>query len=290
MVFSSQAQALRVTILSAESGDAYQEFSSAFTSESLRQNSGLNIFQSAMLPADTDLVIAVGIKSALIASKGKFPVLCVLVSKVGFEKLISELPDNDKNKSISAIYFDQPVKRQIALIKATLPDAQNIGLLYSSHSADIGNYRKVIAANNLRLLDQKLDSSESLFLDLEALLEKSDVLLTIPDATIYNPLSMRNILLTTYRYKIPVIGLSAAYVKAGVLSAVFSSPDQIAVQAVKLATGYSENGELPPSQYPVDFYVSSNLQVARSLGIQLKEDALIVREIKAAESKKKGDD
>ena len=116
------------------------------------------------------------------------------------------------------------------------------------------------------------------------------MLLTIPDATIYNALSMRNVLLTTYHFKVPVIGISPAYVRAGALCAVYSSPAQIAVQAAKIATRFSENGVLPQSQFPIDFNVSINLQVARSLGIQLQEDTVIVKEIKAAENMKKGGD
>lgn len=288
LLVSSQAEALRLTILNAEAGDAYQEFSASFIAESLRLNLGLNISQSNTLPADTDLIIALGIKSASIAVEGKFPVLCVLVSKAGFEKLVTNLPEKQKNKSISAIYFDQPIERQIALIAATLPDKAKIGLLYSSHSADMENYREAISESGLELIEKQIESPELLFRELEAVLEKSDVLLTIPDATVYNALSMRNVLLTTYRYKVPVIGLSPAYVRAGALCAVFSSPAQIAAQATTLAMLYSEKGILAQSQYPIDFFVSSNLQVARSLGIQLKEDAVMVKEIKAAESMKKG--
>ena len=290
LVFSSPAEALRVTILSAESGDAYQVFSATFISESLRQNLGLNIFQSNTLPADTDLIIAVGIKSASIAIEGKFPVLCVLVSKAGFEKLISDLPDKLKNKSISAIYFDQPIERKMALVAAALPDARKIGLLYSSHSVDLENYRKAISEMGFELVEKRLESPDVLFRELETILETSDVLLTVPDASVYNPLSMRNVLLTTYRFKVPVVGLSPAYVRAGALCAVFSSPEQIAVQATKMAMRYSQNGVLAQPQYPIYFNVSSNLQVARSLGIHLKEDAVIVKEMMAAENKKKGGD
>jgi ABC-type uncharacterized transport system substrate-binding protein len=288
LAYSSQAEALRVTILSVETGDAYQEFSASFKAESLRQNSGLNISVANTLPADTDLVIAVGIKSATIAIEGKFPVVCVLVSKAGFEKLKSELPPNQKKIPITAIYFDQPIKRQIALIATELPEARNIGLLYSSHSVEMASYHKAISENGLVLREQKLESPESLFRELESVLEKSSVLLTIPDSSVYSSFTMRNILLTTYRFKIPVVGLSPAYVRAGALCAVFSSPTQIAVQTANLTKRYLANGVLPVPQYPSDFNVISNLQVARSLGIQLKEDSTIVRELKDLEDLNEG--
>ena len=41
---------------------------------------------------------------------------------------------------------------------------------------------------------------------------------------------MRNILLTSYRRGVPLVGLSQAYVNAGALAAIFSTTEQLAEQ------------------------------------------------------------
>lgn len=285
-ISSSQAAPLRVTVLMAEELGAFQEFAQAYTSAVQRQSSPPAVAQATTLPADTDLIIAVGIKSAQIASNSKFPVLSVLVSKASFENLLGKLPVSRAKDGFSAILLDQPPKRQVAMVVAALPEAKNIGLLSSAHTPDAENLRKSLEAKGLKLNEQQLTSSESLYRDLGLVLEESDVLLAIPDAEVYNALTMRNILLATYRRRVPVVGFSASYVKAGALCAVFTTPSQIAKQAADMTKHFIEetHSKLPAAQYPAEFDIAVNQQVARSLGVQIREDAVLIKEIKAAAS------
>ncbi len=290
MVFASQAEALQVTILMSEDNDAYHEFANSFISESERNKFALDIQQTKTLPIKSDLIIAVGLKSAIIASESRLPVLCVFISKAAYRKVVQDSLVYREKNTLSAIYLDQPIKRQVAMVAAALPEIKSIGLLYSYLSPDLDNYRKAIAEKGFALREQKLDSADSLYRNLESLLEKSNVLLAIPDTEVYNSLTMRNILMTTYRRKVPVVGFSSAYVKAGALCAVFSMPSQIAVQAARLTGQFIDTSLLPMAQYPAEFYVMSNQQVARSLGISIKQNAALIREIEASEHDKKGGD
>jgi len=279
-----------VTLLMAEENDAYHEFADSFVSEAQRNKLALDIQQSKTLPEKSDLIVAVGLKSVMIASESNLPVLCVFISKGSFGKIIHNLPVNRAKNIFSAIYLDQPIKRQIAMVAAALPDIKSIGLMYSSLSPDLENYRKAIVEKGLVLHEQKLESADSLYRNLESLLEKSNVLLAIPDTEVYNSLTMRNILMTTYRSRVPVVGFSSAYVKAGALCAVFSTPSQIAAQAASLTSQFIDTSILPSAQYPVEFYVMFNPQVARSLGIPIKENMALIREIKTSEHDKQGGD
>lgn len=279
---ASQAEPLRVTVLLAEEGTAYREFSLSFEDAVARQKIPLTLTQAQALPPDADLIVAVGIKSAAIALNSRAPVLCVLVSKAAFEKLLHDSPAHREKNTFSAIYLDQPGKRQLELIVAALPDVKNIGLLYSSLPADIADLRKAVSSQGLVLHEQQ--SAESLHRDLQAVLQKSEVLLALPDAQIYNASNIRQILLETYRNGNPVIGISPAYVRAGALCAVYSTPELIAVQAAYLSNQFIATGLLPSAQYPNEFEVLVNQQVARSLGIQIPESTTLLRQIKAAES------
>jgi ABC-type uncharacterized transport system substrate-binding protein len=281
LVFSYQAEAFQVTVLMTDEGAAFQEFAQAFKSEAQKQKLLADVSQSSSLPTDADLIVAVGIKAAVIAANSHSPVLCVLVSKAGFDQLMSNLPPGGNKNNISAIYLDQPIKRQIAMIAAVLPEAKKIGLLFSA-SADVVSYRKAIVEKRLGLFEQKLASPASLFRDLESVLENSDVLLSLPDPEVYNSLSMRNILLATYRSKIPLAGFSPAYVKAGALCAVYSTQSQVAAQAVLLSRQFVTAGVLPAPQYPREFEVLINHQVANSLGIHVRENSVLTQEINSA--------
>lgn len=282
LVIPAQAAPLRVTLLLTDKNATYHEFAASFASEAARQKYSLSINQTNVLPQNTDLIVAVGLKSAAMALNSRIPVLNVLVSKAGFERLLHELPPQHEKGVFSAIYLDQPSKRQIDLISAALPEAKKIGLLFSAESTNITGLRKAIAEARLTLNEQAMESAESLYRDLHSLLQRSDVLLAVPDMQIYNASTMRNILLETYRSGIPVVGFSPAYVRAGALCAVFSTPEQIATQAAFQIIQFAETGHLPAPQYPSEFEVVVNQQVARSLGLQIKDTASLSRQIKAA--------
>jgi ABC-type uncharacterized transport system substrate-binding protein len=290
MLLASPANALQVTILMTEEIAAFHEFAESFIRESRLKKLDLDIHLTQTLPDKTDLIIAVGLNSAISAGKSNSPVLCVFVTKAGFENIIQNTSVNRKKNTISAIYLDQPIKRQVALIAAALPEIKRIGLLHSSRSPDLENYRKATNEKGLVFRGQKLESADSLHRDLELLLNKSNVLLAIPDAEVYNSLTMRNILMSTYRAKVPVVGFSSSFVKAGALFAVISTPSQIAAQATIFAGIFAANAQLPVPQYPVEFHVMFNQQVARSLGIPIKEYATLIREIQSTELNKQGVD
>jgi ABC-type uncharacterized transport system substrate-binding protein len=134
------------------------------------------------------------------------------------------------------------------------------------------------------LKESQISASDTLHRQLNALLEESDVLLTIPDVQIYNPSTMRNILLDAYQKNIPLIGISPSYVRAGALCAVYTTPEQFAVQAVAITQKFLADRELASAQYPLNFDVQLNQQVARSLNIFLKDNLAILKLMKAAEA------
>jgi len=118
---------------------------------------------------------------------------------------------------------------------------------------------------------------------LHELLQNSEVLFALPDSAIYNDSTIRNILLTTYRRGIPLIGFSPGIVKAGALCAVSSTPAQIAAQAATLIRQFGDSHPLPVAQYPQEFEITINEQVANSLGLPIKTTSELSHEIKAAE-------
>jgi len=285
-IWTAQAAPLRVTVFSAQSRSAYDQFVHSFKGELARENISLTLNPSNSLSSEFDLIVAVGIKSASIALKTHSPVLCVLVSKAGFEELLQA--DKQDKRAISAIYMDQPGKRQIDLLVAALPRVKKIGLLYSSHSPNFTELSKAIKKKHLILYEQKSNSADLLHRDLQTVLQKSDVLLAIPDDGIYNSSTIRHILMEAYRSGTPLVGFSPAYVRAGALFSLFSRPEQIAKQASVLTKAYFDTGRLPAPQYPHKFDVTVNRQVANSLGIQIKQNDLLLSKMNSAENRARG--
>jgi putative tryptophan/tyrosine transport system substrate-binding protein len=122
---------------------------------------------------------------------------------------------------------------------------------------------------------------------IDKLLQNSDVLLALPDYKIYNRHSVKNILLSAYRLRIPVVGFSDSFVNAGAVAATYSSPDQIARQLTSIILDRMKNGALPDTGtvYPEYFSVSTNRQVANALYISLPSENSIKLSIQRMEAK-----
>ncbi|MFA6121708.1 MAG: ABC transporter substrate binding protein [Sideroxydans sp.] len=254
-----------ITLVLSDSSGAYQELSKEIRS-ALPHEYALRVIRVGENIPDSDLFIAVGMKAAEALAQKDKPTLNVLLPRAGFEKL-KRIPSS----SYSAIYMDQPMQRQLALIKAILPGATFVGVLYDTPPPELDSLRKLSSQMRFELREQLVDQQHPLAGALSDLLQVSDVLLVLPDNKVYRSDTIRNILLETYRAQVPMVGLSASYVRAGALCAIFSTPQQIAYQAAEAVEGFSATGRLPAPQYTKDFDISVNTQVARSLGVPVKD-------------------
>lgn len=260
----------------------YQQFSTALNKALAASKANVVITERhASDGAKADLTIAVGMKATELAiTDSHSPVLSVMVPKAGYEALLEKHASRKPIKTISAIYLDQSWERQLNFIQAALPKHNIVGMLYSPNTPIV----LPRLPQGMSINAKSVRSTEALFADLEHILESSDVLLVIPDSEIYSSSNMRNILLTSYRQKVPLVGISQAYVNAGALCAIFSTPEQLAWQAAAAIASFATGRRLPEPQYPASFSIGINQQVSNSLGIELAPPEVIRQRMdKAAE-------
>ena len=261
-----------------DSGGAYREFSDALRDELKTNAVSLSVNDADDKIGDSDLIIAVGMKAATVLTSSNKPILHVLVPKAGYDKLARFHVAHHT----SAIYMDQPLERQFSFLLAALPKVKHIGVLYTTPSLELSNLKRLAAENNLQLHERSVGREHILSDALEEVLSESEALQVLPDTDIYNAGTIRNILLAAYRKQVPLIGISQLYVKAGALCAIYSTSKQIAVQTAEAVKQFASSGKLPPSQYPKEFEVSVNMQVARSLDIPIKDAEQLHNEVRRA--------
>ncbi len=183
-----------------------------------------------------------------------------------------------RNNFYTNIDINHPPCRHLRLIKIINSEWVNIGYL-SSDSKDerLVELKHCAAILGLQIISATITDQSSIPGATDLLLRDSDVLLALPDTSIYNSHSVKNILLTAYRHRIPVIGFSDNFVIAGALAAVYSAPEHIADQLTRLirqeqTTDQEQTtGDIPPEYYSV----SVNRQVAKSLNIQIQDISTI---------------
>jgi putative ABC transport system substrate-binding protein len=234
--------------------------------------------------SDAQLVIAVGVQGFEAAMKvpAKAPVLGTLLPRAAYER-VARSAEAGAHPS-TAIYLDQSAGRQLDLVRVLVPDRQKIGFLVSPASAEsVAPFRSAARDRKLTIVEEPIQDGDDLYAALRRLLVESDAVIALPDSAVFNAGSIINILITTYRAQEPLFGFSPAYVKAGALAAVYSTPRQIALQAAEAAQRFLSGSPLPPPQYPKQFSVAVNPTVAHSLGLVIEDEATVLEKLQKME-------
>jgi ABC-type uncharacterized transport system substrate-binding protein len=228
----------------------------------------------------TQLIVTIGAVAAREVNEAnpRQPVLYTLLPRQTYQQLTRADPRD------SAIYLDQPIGRQLDLLRAALPRATRAGVVAGPTSASLaGELRAMAKARGLQVVSRDIGKPEELLGALNRVLEESDVLLSLPDPMVFNPHTTHHLLLTTYRHGIPVLGLSRAYVEAGALLAVYSTPGQIGQQIAEVLVRLDYRGAatLPAAQPPRYFSVAVNRRVAAALGLAVPDETQLLRKLRA---------
>jgi putative ABC transport system substrate-binding protein len=225
------------------------------------------------------------LKSAL-AAEPKASVIAALIPRSAYEAALGSQPrPQSGRRTTTAVFLDQPFARQLNLVKTLVPDRRRVGVLASPAADDM--VRRVASAargRGLLIVKQTLAKPDDISYALERLLGESEVLLALPDPTVFNSHTVYNILLSALRARQPVIGFSDAYVRAGAVAAVYSTPQQLGRQAGGIAADLLGGAALPVPQYPRTFSVSVNSAVARALGLQIQAPEEIAAALRRMEA------
>lgn len=273
----SAAQAMEVAVLLSEAEGRGQRFVEAL-------DAALAPGVHRLLPAGVaggdadaalleraDLVLAVGHAAAERALRESArPVLAVLVALRDVDRLNRAHPE----RGLGALVLDQPLERHLRLVRAVLPDAKRVGVLLGPDSVtQLPSLNRAAAALQFQADVHEARQAADLVPALDHLLFAGDALLPLPDGLVSGPAAARTILLTSYRHRRPVFAHSAAYVTAGALAAVFSTPEHVAVDVADLLAGATEpSGLVRRIHSPRRFDVAVNRAVARALGLVVADE------------------
>ena len=229
-----------------------------------------------------DLLLTIGQRAMASVTKAKSlpPTIMTLIPKQSYDKHRSAL--HKINKQITAIFIDNPLERQVILAKILLGGTHSLGVLVGERAPyDKRTIKSVTQKFGLKSQIVSVKKTDNLIRKLSEVINDSDSFLALPDAQIFNRSTAKNILLTTYRQRTPIIAYSASYVRAGALAAVYSTPEQIADQTANTLIKFLTNGPAATNKdsHPSDFEISINSNVAKSLGIPVPSESQIKSEL-----------
>ena len=282
-----QAMAANVALVLSDNGGPYAEFATSFEEYSSKSSWKISfvgtIDEQNKAQSRPDLIIAVGSEAfrATLALGLNTPVLATLIPRNSYEKILAESGRSRPRGSTSAIVLDQPPARLGAFIRNLLPTYQRVGLLSSAETrAQLPAFRQ--SFGGLILDTEDVSAEPALLGALNNLMPRVNLLLALPDSTIYKRENIKSILVTTFRYQRPVIAFSKAFVTAGALAAIYSTPSQLARQSTDLLLALPAGAtSLPAIQMPSQFAISINSNVAQSLNLDLPDETSLRRALQA---------
>lgn len=222
----------------------------------------------------------------LIARINPDMLLCIGGNALEKAALLSKIPkvyvmitsENAKpwmeRNDISGVTLDIAPAQQFRIIRQAMPASKRIGVLYDPqyNQKMIEEAKKAAAAAGFSLVAQPVSSIRDIPLALQKLENNMDVLWSIYDQTAYTSETTRYILLQSLRKKIPVIGLSPHFAKAGALLAIYGDyPDmgqQIALQAIAISKGAER---VPQMSRPRKVRIAINEKVGRLFDINFSD-------------------
>ena len=177
--------------------------------------------------------------------------------------------------NMSGVTLEFPVALQLEWLRRFLPTAKTIGVIYNPTE----NQQRIEAASRvafelrLKLESQPVSDTRELPTALETLAKKIDVLWGVVDELVLTPQTAKQILLFSFQNRIPFVGLSTAWVKAGAFYALDWDYTDLGMQcgemALKVLQGTSIKA-LPPVG-PRKVVYALNQKTARHMKVEIAE-------------------
>jgi ABC-type uncharacterized transport system substrate-binding protein len=242
-----------------------------------QQQPNLNIIVRTRAEAETTAtagVLAIGVGDALLpwlaSSQNKYGAsIAFYTGSVPFNA--AGPPSNN----VTALYRDQPLPRQLQLAKLLFPKLRRVAILQGEQKLPIGA-AELQRLSDLQITIATIHPQQDLAKSLSQLMIDNDILLGVDDAQTYNNDTIHSILLTTYRHGKVLIGPSKPFVAAGSLASCYSGTDQYLQQLADIVKGYLLTEKLPSPQYPKNYQIMINQQLATSLGLTIADEKILL--------------
>ena len=280
------AAGARVIVVAEMEKAPQSETVAALNTELQRDGVGVEVLAPASANhaalAGASLIVTIGGQAAhtTVALETETPVLHVLLSRI----TLDALGHRPGGAPWSAIVLDQPAERQIALVRLALPKHERIATIAGPETPALARALAAAATHSgLDVRSAEAADIPALYPALRSVLEQPAVLVITPDGQVFNSQTVHHVLLTAFRLRAPVLGFSAAYVRAGAVLGLYTTPAQAGTEAAGVVRRVLAGRALPPAGEHALFEVGVNPTVARALGLELPEAEALTRALRTQE-------
>jgi putative tryptophan/tyrosine transport system substrate-binding protein len=183
-----------------------------------------------------------------------------------------------KKSNLMGVLLDVPMESQLQWIHQVMPNCRSVGIVYtpSKNQHAVDDAVKQAQGMGLTVQTQKVEVASDLPLALDRLSNRVEALLGIPNDIVYSSKTAKHILVFSFQNRIPLIGVSQAWVKAGSLYSLDLDYTDLGAQCGDLAQKILQGakpGSLPSFQ-PRKILFLLNLKTAQHMKIEIPESLL----------------
>jgi ABC-type uncharacterized transport system substrate-binding protein len=221
-----------------------------------------------------DLIFAVGIWALQVIVSRPPPLPVVYAMVLNPPSVIGA-----GTKNVTGASMNVPVEQSIRLFKQLGPQVKRIGVIYNPAKTGylVKRAQTVAREEGLELVTREINSAKEVIGALESFQDGIDALWIVPDETILSQAVVQQMLLYSYRRRVPLLGMSDRHAQMGALfSLSFASGEDIGRQAGELAQAILTGRAASDVPYTSarKLFLTVNLKAAQKLGLEVPQAIL----------------
>ncbi|AYV35006.1 ABC transporter substrate-binding protein [Erysipelothrix rhusiopathiae] len=184
------------------------------------ENGNNELMARGFVSQNVDLIYAIGTNSAQSAKNATEGTSIPVVFNAVTDPVSAGLVDSmeQPGQFVTGVSDQSPVEKQLALIKALLPEAKRMGIVYNIGEINSVTQVEVITSfeKDLEVVSIGVTSMQELPIAIQQLAEKVDVIFNITDNMVVA--STANIVDIASKYKVPVLASKDGQLDEGILA------------------------------------------------------------------------
>ena len=270
---------IRIAILASNNSPPYQETVQGFK-QAVQRALPKVVFEERWLAEDASQAEATvkqlsASRPALFFAVGSLATQSLARAQLGAPVVAGMILNAGELKDVpnaTGVVLELPVETELRWLQRLLPDQKQVAVLYSpaQNQSRVNEALRLSKALGLTLHAHKVHSPRELPETLERVANQAGVLWGLTDTLVLHPMMAQSLLLFSFRNRIPFIGPSRSWVKAGALYALERDyPDmggQCGELAVKVLQGVPAGALTPEAPRKLGYII--NLKTARHMKIE----------------------
>lgn len=183
----------------------------------------------------------------------------------------------DRWSGLPGVVLAHSAASRIGLVRRILPKARAIGVLFDPGAArqDIAALEAAAGAAQMELVAKPVAEAADIEAQLDRLANEADVLLATYDLGIHSPKNAAQLIRFSYQHRIPLIGMSDSWTRAGALASFDWDYKDLGAQCASMALRVARGQEVErePQRPRLQPY-SINAATARQLRVRVPGDVV----------------